>query len=111
VVRGNWARGKALKNNIWLKDSKHNFVQYFLELETFLGGYSDIPQEISIQLWRINPCCPGTHFPMGDARQEKVSTVLDRASRSAVFKILNEGEPLKMGISLGVTEKKKLYLK
>jgi hypothetical protein len=41
---------------------------------------------------------------MGDARQEKVSTVLDRASRSAVFKILNEGEPLKMGISLGVTE-------
>jgi hypothetical protein len=35
---------------------------------------------------------------MGDARQEKVSTVLDRASRSAVFKILNEGEPLKMGI-------------
>jgi hypothetical protein len=37
---------------------------------------------------------------MGDARQEKVSTVLDRASRSAVFKILNEGEPLKMGISL-----------
>ena len=101
---GNWARGKALKNNIWLKDSKHNFCSILSGARNFLGGYSDIPQEISIQLWRINPCCPGTHFPMGDARQEKVSTVLDRASRSAVFKILNDGEPLKMGISLGVTE-------
>ena len=101
---GNWARGKAVSNNIWLKDAKHNFCSILSGARNFLGGYNDIPQEISIQLWRINPCCPGTHFPMGDARKEKVSTVLERASQSAVFKMLNEGNPLKMGISLGVTE-------
>ncbi len=101
---GNWARGKAVSNNIWLKDAKHNFCSILSGARNFLGGYNDIPQEISIQLWRINPCCPGTHFPMGDARKEKVATVLERASQSTVFKMLNEGNPLKMGISLGVTE-------
>jgi Radical SAM superfamily/4Fe-4S single cluster domain len=101
---GNWARGKALKNEIWLKDSKHNFCTILSGARNFLGGYDDIPQEISIQLWKINPCCPGTHFPMGDARKEKVSSVLERASKNAVFKMLNEGEPLKMGISLGISE-------
>ena len=25
------------------------------------------------QLWKINPCCPGTKDPLGDARIEKVS--------------------------------------
>ncbi len=101
---GNWARGKALKNEIWLKDSKHNFCTILSGARNFLGGYEDIPQEISLQLWKINPCCPGTHFPMGDARKEKVSVVLERASTNAVFKMLNEGEPLKMGISLGISE-------
>lgn len=101
---GNWARGKAIKNNIFLKDPNHNFCSILSGARNFLGGYDDIPQEISIQLWRINPCCPGTHFPMGDARKEKVSAVLERASQSTVFKMLNEGDPLKMGISLGVSE-------
>ena len=101
---GNWARGKAFQNDIWLQNPNHNFCTILSGARNFLGGYTDIPQEISIQLWRINPCCPGTHFPMGDARKEKVSTVLERASKSAVFKMLNEGNPLKMGISLGVTE-------
>ena len=101
---GNWARGKAFQNDIWLKNPNHNFCTILSGARNFLGGYTDIPQEISIQLWRINPCCPGTHFPMGDARKEKISTVLERASKSAVFKMLNEGNPLKMGISLGVTE-------
>ncbi len=101
---GNWARGKAFTNDIWLKDPTHNFCSIVSGARNFLGGYNDIPQEISIQLWRINPCCAGTHFPMGDARNEKISTVLERASKNTVFKMLNEGNPLKMAISLGVTE-------
>ena len=103
---GNWARGKAFTNDIWLKDPNHNFCSIVSGARNFLGGFIDIPQEISIQLWRINPCCPGTHFPMGDARNEKVATVLERASKSAVFKMLNEGNPIKMGLSLGITEEK-----
>ncbi len=102
---GNWARGKAFKNDIWLKDPSHNFCTILSGARNFLGGYKDIPQEISIQLWRINPCCPGTHFPMGDGRKEKVADVLQRASQNTVFKMLNQGHPLKMGESLGVSEK------
>lgn len=101
---GNWARGKAYTNDIWKKDPNHNFCTILSGARNFLGGYEDIPNEISIQLWRINPCCPGTHFPMGDARRQKVSEVLERASKNTVFKMLNQGEPLKMGIHLGVTE-------
>jgi hypothetical protein len=102
---GNWARGKALKNGIYHKDPTHNFCNILSGARNFLGGYEDIPNEISIQLWRINPCCPGTHFPMGDARNEKVAKVLERASKNLVFKMLNEGNPLKMGEHLGVSEK------
>ncbi|KIX21531.1 radical SAM protein [Flavobacterium sp. 316] len=101
---GNWARGKAYKNDIWLQNPDHNFCTILSGARNFLGGYDDIPQEISIQLWRINPCCPGTHFPMGDARKQKVANVLEKASKSTIFKMLNEGNPLKMGISLGVSE-------
>ena len=45
--------------------------------------------EISIQLWKINPCCPGTKFPLGDARKEKVADVLHRISKMEVFQKLN----------------------
>ena len=41
---------------------------------------------------------------MGDARKEKVADVVKRASQNTVFKILNEGDPLKMGVHLGVSE-------
>lgn len=101
---GNWARGKAMTNDIWKKNPNHNFCAILSGARNFLGGYDDIPNEISIQLWRINPCCPGTHFPMGDARKQKIADVLNDASKNAVFKMLNEGEPLKMGESLGVTK-------
>jgi hypothetical protein len=101
---GNWARGRALEQDIWKKDPLHNFCTILSGARNFLGGYSDIPQEISIQLWKINPCCPGTKFPIGDARREKVADVLKRVSTSPVFQRLNEGEPWKMGEHLGVSE-------
>ncbi len=53
--------------------------------------------EISIQLWKINPCCPGTKYPLGDARKEKVADVLQRVSKMEVFQQLNLGEPWQMG--------------
>ena len=61
-----------------------------------------MPQELSIQLWKVNPCCPGTLFPLGDARREKVSAILDRIAASPVFQKLNLGDPYAMGESLGV---------
>ena len=61
---GNWARGRALQKNIWKKDPGHNFCSILSGAIGFLNGGDNIPQEISIQLWRINPCCPGTKEPL-----------------------------------------------
>jgi organic radical activating enzyme len=101
---GNWARGRAMETDIWKRDPHHNFCTILSGARNFLGGYEDIPQEISIQLWKINPCCPGTKFPMGDARTEKVVDVLERVSKMEVFRHLNDGEPWKMGKHLGISE-------
>lgn len=100
---GNWARGRAMEKNIWKKDPDHNFCSILSGAIGFLGGIENIPQEISIQLWKINPCCPGTYYPLGDARVEKISAVLKRISTNKVFQALNEGQPLKMGEHLGIS--------
>lgn len=98
---GNWARGQAMKNKLWLRDGRHNFCAILSGGKGFLGG-TELPQEISIQLWKINPCCPGTLHPMGDARRERVSAVLDRVASSPVFAKINEGDPYAMGESIGL---------
>lgn len=98
---GNWARGRAIETGVWLKDGEHNFCAVLSGGRGFLGG-TELPQEISIQLWRINPCCPGTVHAMGDARKEKVADVLRRVAGSPVFAKLNEGDPYAMGESLGI---------
>ena len=100
---GNWARGRALKTDVWTKDPNHNFCSIHSGARNFLGGHTDISQEVSIQLWKINPCCPGTKYPMGDARTQKVSKILEKVSTHPVFKALNDGQPQKMGEHLGIT--------
>jgi len=102
---GNWARGRAMEKDIWKRDPKHNFCAILSGARNFLGGYEDIPQEISIQLWKINPCCPGTLYPLGDARTDKVSDVLKRVSKMEVFQHLNDGSPWTMGEHLGISKK------
>lgn len=101
---GNWARGRAYEKGIWKKDPNHNFCAILSGAIGFLHGGPDIPQEISLQLWRINPCCPGTKDALGDARIEKVSDVLQRVAEHPVFQQLNQGNPYKMGESAGVSE-------
>lgn len=101
---GNWARGRAMEMDIWNKDPQHNFCAILSGGIGFLDGAEGIPQEISIQLWQINPCCPGTKQPLGDARIEKVSDILEKVSKSEIFQWLNKGNPWKMGESIGITE-------
>jgi hypothetical protein len=100
---GNWARGRAMEKNNWLKNPDHNFCKILSGARGFLGG-TELPMEISIQLWKINPCCPGTKYPMGDARKEKVADVLQRVSKMEVFQKLNLGEPWQMGKHIGISE-------
>ena len=101
---GNWARGRALQKNIWLKNPKHNFCGVLSGGVGFLNGSEGIPQEISIQLWAINPCCPGTKKAMGDARKHKIADVLARVSKSPIFQKLDQGDPLSMGESIGISK-------
>lgn len=100
---GNWARGRALQTNLWKKDPYHNFCAITSGAIGFLEGSEKVPQEISIQLWKINPCCPGTKEPLGDARTEKISEVLHRVASNPIFQSLNEGNPFKMGEHIGVS--------
>jgi len=99
---GNWARGRALEKDVWKRDPAHNFCKLLSGGIGFLSGADGIPQEISIQLWRINPCCPGTYKAMGDARREKIADVLARVAQSPVFQKINEGDPIGMGESVGI---------
>jgi organic radical activating enzyme len=101
-IGGQWARGRAMEKDVWKKDGRHNFCAIMSGARGFLGG-TELPQEISIQLWRVNPCCPGTRDPLGDARTEFISDILQRAARSPVFQKLNEGDPYAMGESIGVS--------
>lgn len=101
---GNWARGRALEKGIWKRDPEHNFCAILSGAIGFLNGGEAVPQEISIQLWRINPCCPGTVEPLGDARTDFVAEVLARVADNPVFQKLDEGNPYAMGESIGVTE-------
>ncbi|MGH9869636.1 MAG: radical SAM protein [Candidatus Polarisedimenticolia bacterium] len=100
-IGGNWARGRALQTGVWLRQGEHNFCAVLSGGRGFLGG-TELPQEISIQLWKINPCCPGTRDPLGDARVERVADVLRRVAESPVFLKINEGDPYGMGATLGV---------
>ena len=100
---GNWARGRAYENKLWKQDHKHNFCSILSGAIGFLNGGAGIPQEISIQLWKINPCCPGTRYPLGDARLEKIAEVLAKIAQFPVFQALDKGDPLGMGEHLGIS--------
>ena len=100
---GNWARGRAKEKDIWKKNPTHNFCEILSGGIGFLEETGEIPQEISIQLWAINPCCPGTQKAMGDARKDLIEDVLLQATKSAVFRSINQGDPLGMGISQGIS--------
>lgn len=100
---GNWARGRAYTKNIWKKDPFHNFCSILSGAIGFLNGGENIPQEISIQLWKINPCCPGTIDPLGDARIDKVSDILFKVHGHPVFEKLDKGDIYNVGESLGIS--------
>ena len=101
---GNWARGRAFEKDLWMQDPLHNFCKIQSGAKNFLGGHKDVIEELSMQLWAINPCCPGTKKAMGNARKEKITDVLLKVKESPIFQTLNNDEPYKMGKSIGITE-------
>lgn len=102
---GNWARGRAMEHDIWKQDGNHNFCSIHSGAIGFMEPpEADIIQELSIQLWKVNPCCPGTVAPMGDARKEKIADIVQKMSKHEVMKKLNKGNIYAIGESIGISE-------
>jgi len=101
-IGGNWARGRALANGVAKLDPEHNFCNMWSGALGFLDDGSD-QQEIHIQLSRVYPCCPTTLFSLGDAREESVSAILDRAGNDPAFKRLNLGDIYGLGTGVGLS--------
>ncbi|MCH7698645.1 MAG: radical SAM protein [Chloroflexi bacterium] len=100
---GLWARGRALRNDISLRDPDHNFCSLWSGALGFLDDGSS-RQEIAIQLTKVYPCCPGTVEPLGDIAEEPLEAILDRHRGEPMWEALNRGEPAEMGIAAGVDQ-------
>jgi hypothetical protein len=98
---GLWARGRALRNDISLRDPEHNFCSLWSGALGFLDDDS-ARQEIAIQLTKVYPCCPGTVEALGDVAEESLATILERHRGEPMWEALNRGEPVEMGIVAGV---------
>lgn len=99
---GNWARGRAWTHGIALDDGSHNFCAILSGARGYLGG-TELPQEVSIQLWRLNPCCPGTRSPIADARRVRIADALAAAADDPILRALNTGDIYAVGESLGIS--------
>ena len=93
---GLWARGRALRNEIWNHDAEHNFCSLWSGALGFLDDGS-ARQEIAIQLTLVYPCCPDTVEPLGDVSREPLLEILDRHRGDPMWEALNRGEPSEMG--------------
>ena len=98
---GLWARGRALRNDISLRDPDHNFCSLWSGALGFLDDGSS-RQEIAIQLTKVYPCCPGTVEALGDVAEEPLEAILERHRGDPMWEALNRGEPSEMGIVAGV---------
>jgi organic radical activating enzyme len=98
---GLWARGRALRNDISLRDPDHNFCSLWSGALGFLDDDST-RQEIAIQLTKVYPCCPGTVEALGDVAEEPLEAILERHRGDPMWEALNRGEPSEMGIVAGV---------
>ncbi len=100
---GLWARGRALRNDISLRDPDHNFCSLWSGALGFLDDGSP-RQEIAIQLTKVYPCCPGTVDALGDIAEEPLTSILERHRGEPMWEALNRGEPADMGIVAGVDQ-------
>ncbi|MCB9229551.1 MAG: radical SAM protein [Deltaproteobacteria bacterium] len=99
---GNWARGRALRNGLALKDPEHNFCSLWSGAKGFLDHGSK-QQEVHVQLFRLYPCCPTTLYAIADLRKESMDSALKRAGQDESMQLLNQGQVMKLGIREGLS--------
>jgi hypothetical protein len=91
-LRGNWPRGRALDSGTARLDPDHNFCALWS------GGYGFLRdgescQEVSIQLHQVFPCCPGTWFDIGDAREQPIQEMLEALRGRPEWEAIGAGDP------------------
>jgi hypothetical protein len=96
-LKGNWARGRAIRMGHAKLDPEHNFCALWSGARGFLDEGSDL-QEVHVQLTRVYPCCPTTFLALGDAREEAVEDILERYREHPDWQALNRGEPAELGV-------------
>lgn len=102
-IGGNWPRGRAIENGLYLKVPAHNFCAIPSGAKGF-AGLAGTVQEIAVQLYNLYPCCPGTRMPLADLRHENLTDAVEKVTAHPMWQALNKGEPSQMGIYKGISE-------
>jgi len=89
---GNWARGRSAESGQALLNAGHNFCGIWSGGLNFLKEGRPV-QEIAVQLGYAYPCCPSTRMALGDLREDRLVSVLERAARHRVFRAIDRGKP------------------
>jgi organic radical activating enzyme len=102
-IGGNWARGRGIDTDTYMKDPAHNFCAITSGAKGF-AGLDGTMQEISIQLYNLYPCCPGTRMPLADLRYDDLTEAIEKVKNHPMWQALNNGDPWRMGLYQGITE-------
>jgi hypothetical protein len=96
-----WPRGRAQVNALSTATLADNFCNGWSGGLNFLQ-YRYSGSEVSVEPnGNVYPCCMKTQLAIGNLRQEKLETILDRLIGNPVYEAISMGHPERMGISYG----------
>jgi hypothetical protein len=96
-----WPRGRAQVNALSTATLADNFCNGWSGGLNFLQ-YRYSGSEVSVEPnGNVYPCCMKTQLAIGNLRQEKLETILDRLIGNPVYEAISMGHPERMGISAG----------
>jgi MoaA/NifB/PqqE/SkfB family radical SAM enzyme len=99
-----WPRGRAWENGLSTAGMETDFCARWSGARNFLNhGFAG--SEVAIEPnGDVYPCCLKTKLPIGNLTEERLTDILDSLKGHPVFEALNQGDPLRMGESMGWTE-------
>ena len=99
-----WPRGRAWENDLSTATLADDFCNRWSGGLGFLEHRYD-GSEVSIEPdGSVYPCCIKTKFPIGNLVEESLIDVLESLRGDPVYEAINQGQPARMGESLGWDE-------
>jgi sulfatase maturation enzyme AslB (radical SAM superfamily) len=98
-----WPRGRAFTNQLSTATVADNFCNRWSGGLNFLAhGFSGA--EVSVEPnGNVYPCCLKTKLAIGNLKEEKLTSLLDRLVGDPVYEAISMGHPERMGIRHGVS--------